>query len=139
MIVPRTFVLMFTVFSVMLSGLRCTTAPAAPGLGDRDSLMRGRTWITESITFDGTNVTSEGVRTLRLNADGTYRSELNGGSSLAGTWALSPDGSKLVLDGGAMEESVFDLLDVTSERLRMSWTGEREERSGLYEYTGRAA
>lgn len=139
MIVPRAFALTFCVVSIMLSGIRCTTAPAAPIGSDRESLLRDRTWITDSITFNGLDVTTEGVRTLRLETNGAYLSTLHNGTTLEGTWDLSPDGTRLVLDEGAMEESVFDLQEVTSTRLRMSWTGERDEVTGRYDYTARAS
>jgi hypothetical protein len=138
MFIPRTLLLALGIAGIILSSLDCANAPAAPANGDRAALLGGRTWITESITFNGIDVTSEGVRALTLESNGSYVSVINGGGSLSGTWALSEDGSQLVLDEGAMEESVFDLDEVTSTLLRMSWTGERDEVTGRYEYTGRS-
>jgi hypothetical protein len=54
--------------------------------------------------------------TIQVNPDGTYSSTL-GGETITGTWSLSYDWKKLIMDSEA-----YDILELTSNKLRFKMT-----------------
>jgi hypothetical protein len=116
----------------------CTNVPAAPaGTTDASATIAGAPWQTVSLTFDGRSVSDEGARTMQFHADGRYVTTLQSGESIEGTWTLVADDTQLMLDEGAMEESVFDIDELTATRLGLSWTGVHGTQAGRYEYRGK--
>lgn len=59
--------------------------------------------------------------TIQFKSDGTYTANL-GGSPDSGTWTLSADGLKLTIDPSTDLPTTFDIVELTSSKLRFSIT-----------------
>jgi|WetSurMetagenome_2_1015567.scaffolds.fasta_scaffold15418_1 hypothetical protein len=59
--------------------------------------------------------------TIQFKSDGTYTANL-GGSADSGTWTLSADGKKLTIDPSNDLPGTFDVVELTSSKLRFSIT-----------------
>lgn len=59
--------------------------------------------------------------TIDIKSDGTYTSVIEGETE-SGTWELSSDNKKLTLDAGTPDESVMDVVVLTSSNLEVSYS-----------------
>jgi len=56
--------------------------------------------------------------TVQLNSDNTYTSTM-GGNDDSGTWNLSADGTKLTIDSGTGDPMIFDIIELTSNKMQL--------------------
>ncbi len=59
--------------------------------------------------------------TVDMKSDGTYVSTF-GDETIDGTWSLSSDGKKLTLDAGTTDEITMDIVELTSNTLKLAFS-----------------
>lgn len=94
------------------------------------ALLTAKVWQGNKIYIDDVDYSSfldMDNTTWKFNSNGTYTLEIDGDSE-TGTWELTTNNSKLLLD----DEFEMEILKLTNTSLNVEWTEEDEESGETY-------
>jgi hypothetical protein len=115
------FLVMFLVVAGM--GLSsCKKEEAATPAADKKTLL-SKTWKISEYYEDGQLIQDPVLTSARMtfNAAGTYSSIFDGDTD-NGTWAFNAAEDRIILDGGTVFEETWSIQELTTSRLKVSYT-----------------
>ncbi|MCC9168386.1 DUF5004 domain-containing protein [Pontibacter harenae] len=123
-------------FLIMLTAVSCSKENEKEDdvEPNKYELLTANTWQGNRIFIEGQDWSSlfdMDDTNMTFNKNGTYV-YLLGGETNEGTWELTADDQKLLMNKNTEEEFSVDILTLTNSNLNITWEEEDEDTGGSY-------